>query len=196
MPAPDIIFLNGTSSSGKTTLSKALQYQMEAVYLHVALDAFAIMFPLSKLGDQDLCASAEPKLREGFYRSVAALVGCGNKVIVDTVAHEPCAQRFKPLFMFFNVVYVAVKCPAEELQRREKARGDRSIGLALSQLPEMHSFLHYDVEVDTHEHNAEECAALIKQFIASSSCSNDALGAADAIVSDSRSLDRGAGRSL
>lgn len=167
MRTPDIIFLNGTSSSGKTTLSKALQHQLEAVYLHVPLDSFGVMFPESKLGDQELCSSAAPRLREGFYRSIAALAGCGNKIIVDTVAHEHCAPLFKPLFEPFTVVYVAVKCPIEELERREKARGDRNIGLACSQFPEIHSFLRYDVEVDTHEHNAEECAALIRHFITS-----------------------------
>ena len=167
MQTPDIIFLLGASSSGKTTLAKALQHQLEAAYLHVALDAFASMFPESKLGDEELCSSAAPKLHEGFYRSVAALVGCGNRVIVDTIPHEEGPQVFKPLFEPFSVVYVAVKCPVEELEKREKARGDRTIGLARSQYPEVTNFLRYDVEVDTHEHNAEECAALITQFIAS-----------------------------
>ncbi len=164
MPTPDIIFLNGTSSSGKTTLSKALQDQLEEVYLHVPLDAFGVMFPQSKLGDQELCASAEPKLFAGFYSCVAALVRCGNKVIVDTVAFKHQEQIFLPLFRSFRVVYVGVKCPLEELERREKARGDRAVGLARHQFSE-HGFLRYDVEVDTHEHSAEECAALIKRFI-------------------------------
>lgn len=167
MQTPDIIFLNGTSSSGKTTLSKSLQRQLEAIYLHVPLDAFGSMFPESKLGDQELCSSAAPRLFAGFYRSIAALVECGNKVIVDTVVHQHRVQVFEPLFEPFRVVYVAVRCPVEELERREKTRGDRVVGLARSQLSEVHRFLRYDVEVDTHEHTAEECAALIKQFIAS-----------------------------
>ena len=166
MQAPDIIFLNGTSSSGKTSLAKALQRQMEAAYLHVSLDAFAVMFPESKLGDPEMCASAAPKLFEGFYRCVAALAACGNRVIVDTVAQEHQAPMFKSLLEPFNVVYVAVRCPLEELERREQARGDRNIGLARAQFPQVHSFLRYDVQVDTHEHNAEECASLIRQFIA------------------------------
>ena len=167
MQRPDIIFLNGTSSSGKTTLAKALQNQLETVYLHVALDAFGSMFPESKLGNPELCSAAEPKLFAGFYHSVATLVDCGNQVIVDTVAHERCAQIFKPLFESFSVIYVAVKCPVEELARRELTRGDRRIGLAHSQFAEMHNFLRYDIEIDTHEQNAEVCAALIKQFITS-----------------------------
>ncbi len=165
MQMPDIIFLYGTSSSGKTTLSKALQHQLEPAYLHVSLDAFASMFPESKLQDQELCSAATPKLFEGFYRCIAALVSCGNKVIVDTIAHENGAQLFKPLFESFEVVYVAVRCPIEELERRELARGDRIIGLARSQVSEAHNFLPYDIEVDTHKQSAEACAALIKRFI-------------------------------
>ena len=161
MEPPDIIFLNGPSSSGKTTLATALQQQLESVYLHVPLDAFATMFPASKLGDPALCAAAAPNLRVGFYHSIAALVGCGNKVIVDTVAHASCAQLFKPLFASLRIVYVAVKCPLEELERRELARGDRSVGLARSQFSEVHNFLRYDVEVDTYVCSADECAARI-----------------------------------
>ena len=91
----------------------------------------------------------------------------GNQVIVDTIAHANGAQVFKPLFESFNVVYVAVRCPVDELERREKARGDRVPGLAQSQFAEVHNFLQPGVEVDTHEHQAEECAALIRQFITS-----------------------------
>lgn len=171
MQAPDIIFLNGTSSSGKTTLAESLQCQLEAVFLHVPLDAFGIMFPKSKLGDPELCAAAAPKLSEGFYRSIAALVECGNRVIVDTVAHARDARVFQPLFESFRVIYVAVKCPVEELERRELARGDRAVGLARRQLSDVHRLLRYDIEVDTHEQSAEECAALIRQFIARSRCS-------------------------
>ncbi len=165
MRTPDIIFLNGTSSSGKTTLAHALQRQLSTVYLHVPVDSFGVMFPQSKLGDAELCASATPKLLAGFYRSIAALVDCGNSVIADTVAPAPHSEVFEPLFANFDVVYVAVRCPLEELERRESARGDRNIGLARSQFFEIHRALRYDIEVETHQNNAEQCAALIKRFI-------------------------------
>ncbi len=167
MPTPDILFLNGTSSSGKTTLSKLLQDQLEDVFLHVPLDAFGAMFPPGKLGNEELCSVAQPKLFAGFYGSIAALVGCGNRVIVDTVAFKQHNQFFQPLFAPFRVVYVGVKCPLGELERREKSRGDRTIGLASSQFAQVHQFLHYDVEVDTHAHPAHECAAFIKRFLCS-----------------------------
>lgn len=123
------------------------------------------MFPESKLGDPELCASAAPKLFKGFYRSIAALAGCGNRVIVDSVAQEHQSPMFRPLLEPFRVLYVAVRCPLEELERREQGRGDRNIGLARSQFAQIHSFLRYDVYVDTHGHNSEECAAFIKQFL-------------------------------
>lgn len=138
---------------------------MEDVYLHVPIDAFAAMFPECKLDDREICASAAPRLFEGYYRSVVALVLSGNKVIVDTVDHEHPMKVFDALFRPFEVMYVAVRCPLEELERRELARGDRSIGLARRQFAEVHQFLRYDVEVDTHAQNAKESVALIKQFI-------------------------------
>ena len=153
-------------------MAKALQNQLETVYLHVALDGFASMFPESKLSNPTLCSSAEPKLFAGFYHSVAALVSCGNQVIVDTVAQERCSRIFKPLFEPFNVIYIAVKCPIEELERRELARGDRHIGLAHRQFADIHNFLRYDIEVDTHQQSAEICAAHIKRFITSKEHTN------------------------
>lgn len=165
MRTPDILFLNGTSSSGKTTLAKSLQRQLADVYLHVPLDSFGIMFPESKLGNRELCFVEAPKLRTGFYRSVAALVECGNKVIVDTVANQGDARVFKPFFSLFDVVYVGVKCPLEELERRELARGDRNLGLARSQFMEVHQFLSYEIEVDTYQYPIDKCAVLIKQFL-------------------------------
>src|SRR5258708_20337366 len=40
-----IIFLNGTSSAGKTSIARLLQEQLPAPYLHIALDTFLNMFP-------------------------------------------------------------------------------------------------------------------------------------------------------
>ena len=40
MKQGNIIFLNGTSSSGKTTIAKALQEIMEGYYIHTGIDHF------------------------------------------------------------------------------------------------------------------------------------------------------------
>ena len=45
MKWPDVIFLNGTSSSGKTTLAKALQAKLNHPYLHFGFDDLIMMMP-------------------------------------------------------------------------------------------------------------------------------------------------------
>jgi len=40
MEQANIIFLNGTSSSGKTAIAKALQEIMDGYYLHTGIDHF------------------------------------------------------------------------------------------------------------------------------------------------------------
>lgn len=42
---PTIIFLNGVSSSGKTSIARVLQQKLPAPYLHVQLDTFEEMLP-------------------------------------------------------------------------------------------------------------------------------------------------------
>ncbi|MBL1241828.1 MAG: chloramphenicol phosphotransferase, partial [OCS116 cluster bacterium] len=41
----DIIFLNGASSTGKTSIVKALQDLLEDNYLHIGIDKFLGMMP-------------------------------------------------------------------------------------------------------------------------------------------------------
>ena len=50
MPSATVIFLNGTSSAGKTTLAYALQEQFSAAYQHIALDQFRDGLPAKYRG--------------------------------------------------------------------------------------------------------------------------------------------------
>ncbi len=45
MPTGHVIFLNGASSSGKTTIAHMLQDRLEVPYLHMTIDAFSEMLP-------------------------------------------------------------------------------------------------------------------------------------------------------
>lgn len=57
--------------------------------------------------------------------------------------------------------FVRVNCPLDELERREKARGDRDIGQAKFQLERIHGHRIYDIEVNTYENSIDECAKQI-----------------------------------
>jgi chloramphenicol 3-O phosphotransferase len=40
-----VIYLNGTSSAGKSSIARALQAKLDDLYLHVPLDVFLQMVP-------------------------------------------------------------------------------------------------------------------------------------------------------
>jgi chloramphenicol 3-O phosphotransferase len=97
-----VIYLNGTSSAGKSSIARALQSRLDELYLHVQLDVFMQMVPLhgweraggmlmTSLPDQRLQADFGPvcqPLFSGFHRSLAALASANNHLIVDDVFLE------------------------------------------------------------------------------------------------------------
>lgn len=105
------------------------------------------------------------RTRLGYHRAAAALASAGNDVIMDYPLSEP--WRLVDLLEVldgFEVLLVDVTCAPDELERRERARGDRPLGLAVSQTVFAHS--HRDLVVDTTRTPAEACAAAVVQMVA------------------------------
>jgi len=69
------------------------------------------------------------------------------------------------LFEGFEVVFIGIKCPLDELERREALRGDRAQGLARWQYERVHAHNAYDIEVDTSVFTPEECAGTIIEYL-------------------------------
>ena len=167
-----IIFLNGTSSSGKSTLARALQTRLPEPHMHVAIDAFFSMYPeriwnATRQEDQDAFLRLVPTVVAGVQRAAAALAEAGNHVILDHVLEDPawlreCIERWDGL----DVLFVGVRCPLPELERREAARGDRAPGLAAYQFDRVHAHGLYDVEVDTSVLDVDACVATIVAALA------------------------------
>lgn len=67
----------------------------------------------------------------------------------------------------YSVLFVGVHCSSEELKRREQLRGDRHIGLAISQIEFVHRQEVYDIEVNTSLQSTAECANEIVKRLAS-----------------------------
>lgn len=171
-----IIYLNGTSSAGKTTLAQALLDVLEEPYLYFSINLFDEI-PSRKQIKRGLV----PDIRYfemGFARCIAALAGSGNNVIVDDVIapprNLPTGQEFDVLDLLrqrvmmlssFEVLFVKVFCPLDELERREIARGDRIIGLAKSQYEQVHRYAVYDVELDTSAESPEDASARVLQAL-------------------------------
>ncbi|MET7637148.1 AAA family ATPase [Streptomyces sp. NPDC005438] len=161
-----IIFLNGTSSSGKSSIAhELLDVLDDAVYFHLSVDDFHAMRTKRALDPERLDAALR-RTRMGFHRSVAAMAEVGNGVIVDHVLSEP--WRLLDCLSVLpsdKVLFVGVRCPLEELTRRERARGDRPPGLAAHQYGLVHQHGDYDLECDSGTADPRECARQIRRAL-------------------------------
>lgn len=160
-----IIFLNGTSSSGKSSIAKELLAVLGEPYFHLPVDAFHAMRSGPELPPDEL-ALVLKRTWMGFHRAVAGMAAAGNNIVVDHLFSEPwrlhdCLGLFSPQ----DVVLVGVHCPLPELERRELARGDRPSGLAARQFDRVHAHGLYDIECDTGSTSALDCARQIKEFL-------------------------------
>lgn len=95
-------------------------------------------------------AEMRPKLFEGYYNCLPALLNTGNNLVLDYIIEssgqwQALVQRLHP----FDVFFVGVHCALPELERRERMRGDRRIGDARRDLETVHTFTPYDLEVDS-----------------------------------------------
>lgn len=142
-----IILLNGTSSSGKTTLVHALRPALEPQFHYYASDQLADA--AFRPADPNLRYAWREAFFDGFHRSIASFASAGLDLLVEHIVEEASwAESLARLLRGFDVFWIGVHAPHAELLRREQIRGDRQTGEALEHL-KTHTFCHYHVEVDT-----------------------------------------------
>ncbi|MET9498888.1 AAA family ATPase [Streptomyces sp. NPDC006552] len=161
-----IIFLNGTSSSGKSSIARELLDLLDdGVFFHLAVDDFNAMRTKRELGPEELDAALR-RTRTGFHRAIAAMAVAGNDIVVDHVLSEPWRLRdCLDVLPAESVLFVGVHCPLGELTRRERVRGDRPPGLAALQYDQVHRHGLYDLECDTGTLSPRACAERIRDFL-------------------------------
>ena len=149
-----LIVLNGASSAGKSTLARAIQAQIGEPFLHFSPDLLLfggrVLPGRADEGGAFAWSALRPRLFEGYFRCLPALAGAGNNLVVDFIIEtQGQLERLVELLAPFDVFLVGVHCPLPELERRERARGDRGLGDARRDLASVHSFTAYDFEVDS-----------------------------------------------
>ena len=160
-----VIFLNGTTSSGKSSIAEPLLTMLSRPYFYFPVDAVNAMRAKVEIPPEELDGVLERTVL-GFHRAVAGMAAAGNDVLVDHVLRErswllDCLQLLEGV----DVVLVGVHCSADELYRRERARGDRQPGRAAYHLTRVHRDVEYDVEVDTTSTSALDCATQIREYV-------------------------------
>ena len=151
-----IIFLNGASSSGKSTLAKAMQQALPEPFLHVSSDHLVASGMLPARRDPDgpfvWWQQMRPRFFDGFHRCLPALAAAGNDLIVEHIIEFRAWREYlAALLDGLDVFLVGVHCDLAEIDRRERDQGDRRIGEGRSHVETdlIHTFGPYDFEVDT-----------------------------------------------
>src|SRR5207248_3298343 len=131
-----VLLLNGASSSGKSSIGRALLPLLADPWFLVPVDAIGAMRSTvhTRMLDDEEVGEMLRRTRLGYHRAVAALASAGNDVIMD----YPLSERWRMSDLLdtldgYDVTLVEVRCSQEELDRRERGRADRPVGLARSQ---------------------------------------------------------------
>lgn len=175
-----IIFLNGTSSSGKTSIAMEMKKQGEIPFHHLSVDQFfqnydqfidttyPDMKPTRELEANVMSDILFGPIGSLYYATIKLFSEMGLNVIVDTViSNDKWFNDFYDLLSDYPILFVGVHCSKEELTRREQSRGDRAIGLAHSQFDYIYAYDEYDLEVNTEELSPAEGAEKILSYIKS-----------------------------
>ena len=129
-----VIFLHGASSSGKSTIAKALQARIEKPFWHISIDHLrdSGVLPMNRFRSGEFAwADARQAFFDGFHASLAAYSDAGNNLILEHILDtNGWLEKLCNLLERHDVFFVAVHCPLEVLIEREKRRGDRPVGSA------------------------------------------------------------------
>lgn len=159
-----IIYLNGVTSSGKTSIVEALQSQKEVFFYVVANDLFQEM-----IGEDYLKEDYWKYLGEAIimmYHTAKLFSDMGKNVIIDGILVErdgvaPHYERLKEILRDNPLDIVEVFCPLDICRQRNIDRGDRYETQSEEQAELMAKDIGYSLRVDTSRLSPEECADAI-----------------------------------
>lgn len=159
-----IIFLNGVTSSGKTSIVDAIQSYTDPFFYVVANDLFEQM-----IGDKHLHEDYWKYLSEVIimmYHTARLFSDSGKNILIDGILVErpelvPHYDKVKGIFMGYPLEIVEVYCPLDICRKRNIERGDRSEDQSDWQSELMAENIQYSCSVDTSLNTPEECAEII-----------------------------------
>ena len=159
-----IIFLNGVTSSGKTSIVEALQNRDDCYFYVVANDLFEQM-----IGDRFLQEDYWQHLGRVIllmYHTAKLFSDMGHDVLIDGILVErpeitPHYQQMMDILKDNPLDIVQVACPLDICRERNIARGDRYENQSAEQAAIMARNIRYAMTVHTDKNTPEECAEAI-----------------------------------
>lgn len=159
-----IIFLNGVTSSGKTSIVESLQNQEDIFFYVVANDLFQEM-----VGENYLRKNYWKYLSEVIimmYHTAKLYSDMGKNVLIDGILVE--REEIKPHYSQLLEILknnpldiVEIYCPLDICRQRNIIRGNRYETQSQEQYDLMAENIKYSAKVDTSIYSPEECAKKI-----------------------------------
>ena len=168
-----VIVLDGTASSGKTSIARCLQSMLTPPWLLLGIDDLTRAVPDKGIDDGTLLHVSETgqvavapgwrSLEASWCIGIATFAASGTGVIVDEVFLDGGAgqERLRKALSGLDVPRVGVTCDRAIARAREALRPDRVAGQADSQAHGVHESVEYDLIVDTSHATSESCAARV-----------------------------------
>lgn len=159
-----VIFLNGVTSAGKTSIVETMQNQEDIFFYVVANDLFQEM-----VGDNYLCNDYWKYLSEVIimmYHTAKLFSDMGKNVLIDgiLVEREEIRHHYHQLLEILKdnpLDIVEIYCPLAICRQRNIIRGDRYETQSQEQYDLMAENIQYSAKVDTSIDSPEECAKKI-----------------------------------
>jgi chloramphenicol 3-O phosphotransferase len=168
-----VIVLNGGSSSGKSSIVRALQALLPEPWLAFSIDDFVEALPAKMLtvdsgiqfeADGAVTVGADFRtLQAAWMAGIAATARAGAHVVIDDVFLGSAAsqQRWEQALGDLDVLWVGVRCDSDVAAQREQQRGNRTPGMAAKQADTVHHGVRYDLDIDTTDTGPADCARTI-----------------------------------
>ena len=159
-----IIFLNGVTSSGKTSIVEAIQARDDVFFYVVANDLFQEM-----VGENYLRKNYWKHLSEiiiMMYHTAKLYSDMGKNVLIDGILVErdeikPHYQQLLDILKENPLDIIEIYCPLDICKKRNIMRGDRYETQSEEQNELMAKNIVYRLRVDTNMNSSIECAEMI-----------------------------------
>ena len=184
-----IIIINGCPSAGKTSIVKEIQKRYSKPLLNLGIDRFWAMIPdqykeygskaaegysFTKTTDSHghpiitvHRGSFAQHLDKTMPHAINTFAQYGHDLIVDEIFDDQTIRNYAQALQKQTVYLIGITCSIEELERREKARANRELGLARGHVDFVHAHQnYYDLIIDNTNLDPATCAEKIIDFIA------------------------------
>ena len=170
---PQVLVLNGGSSSGKTTLAHCLQDLLDGYWLRLGLDTLIDAAPRTLFAAGGLAMADDGTIDPGpdfveierqWMAGVGAMAAAGAHILVEDnfISGATAQERWAKALDGVAVGWIGVRCDPEIAKAREAERVERIAGMAETQAYSVHEGIVYDLEVDAGRTDPKELAATVR----------------------------------